>query len=360
MNQDGTLKRTPLYSCHGKAGARMVPFSGWQMPVQYQTGIIAEHLHTREKAGLFDICHMGEFYVRGENACEQLEHVVTRKLTGMEVGQCRYGMMLNEAGGVIDDLIVFRTGEVEYMLVVNAGTREKDFNWIKKHIDCELTDASDSISKIDIQGPLSVDVTASIFGEGIRGLKRFRFASFQYEDFEVLVSRTGYTGEEGFELFYPAEKAEVLWNRFLANEQVIPVGLGARDTLRLEKCYSLYGHELDEEHTPVEADLLRFVRMDKEFIGREAVQQQMEAGTEYKLVPFVSEGRRSPRAGFSIQIDGKNAGTATSGVFSPSMKQSIGMGYIRCEYAEEGREIVLTDGKRSNVKARIAGVPILK
>lgn len=338
----------------------MVEFAGWLMPVQY-AGIIEEHLHTRSKAGLFDTCHMGEFYVRGPHAAKAVDRLVTCRLDNLHNGQARYGFFLNEKGGVVDDLIVFRLAVEEYLLVVNAGTLDKDRAWVEAHLegDVDFSDESYCTAKLDLQGPASSGVMAAVIGSGsLAMIERFRFRHVLIDGIEVLVSRTGYTGEAGFELFFEAGAAGRIWDRLIDFESVRPVGLGARDTLRLEKGLSLYGHEIDEEHTPLEAGLKRFVHFEKDFIGRDALMKQEREGVARSLKGFVCEGRRSPRHGFEIRRDGEVVGSVTSGVFSPCLKCGIAMGYVNLEGTADGGAMVLTDGK-AEIRATIQAPPFV-
>lgn len=355
------LKKTPLTDRHIAAGARMVPFSGWNMPVQY-SGIINEHVHTRKKAGLFDICHMGEFTLTGPAAERDLSSIVTCRVDDMLPGKCRYGLLLNNKGGIIDDLIIFKKNEKEFMLVVNSATTRKDKGWILAHLSPETVfeDISDETAKIDIQGPLSCNVVQkALKSKDISAIKRF---SFEYVDFagtRVLLSRTGYTGELGYELFFRSQKAEELWDVFGGIEDVLPVGLGARDTLRLEMGFSLYGNDIDEAHTPIEANLSRFVCMEKEFIGRGALREQQEKGIKKELKGFICEGRRSARGGFDVIAGGAISGKVTSGAFSPSIQKGIGLCYINTDSAREGQDIILTNGKME-IRAEIKEVPLYR
>ncbi len=339
----------------------MVPFSGWYMPVQY-TGIIEEHIHTRTAAGLFDICHMGEFILRGETAAGDLEKLMTRRIGDMPVGKCSYGFILNEAGGVIDDLIVFCLSRHEFLLVVNAGTTDKDRAWIEKNISAgtELRDVSAKTAKLDVQGPLSGDVVASLVGKGaVSGIKRYHFAWCKIGGMDTIVSRTGYTGELGFELFFQAERAPDIWDMLLKTGGVKPVGLGARDTLRLEMGYALYGNDIDEAHTPFEANLGRFVGMEKSFLGKDALLQQEDEGFKLLLAGFICEGRRSARKGFEVHVGEKKVGEVTSGAFSPCLKRGIGLCYIDKNLTGDGGEVLLTDGK-TEIKATIKDIPVYK
>ncbi|MBF0253055.1 MAG: glycine cleavage system aminomethyltransferase GcvT [Candidatus Omnitrophica bacterium] len=239
-------KQTPLYKTHLDLGGRMVPFAGWEMPVLY-TGIIEEHLYTRKVCTIFDICHMGEFIIKGEKAESDLEKLLTCNIASLETEKARYGFLLNNNGGIIDDMIVFKKKKDEFMIVVNAGTRDKDKAWIKSHLSDEtnFTDISDNIAKLDVQGPRSADILDEFFNNEVAlELKRFNFCSMKWEAIDILVSRTGYTGEKGYELFFDAKQAARIWNGILASGDIKPAGLGARDSLRLEKGYSLYGHEI--------------------------------------------------------------------------------------------------------------------
>jgi len=354
-------RKTGLYDRHMASGARMVSFSGWSMPVQYE-GIIAEHLHTRARAGLFDICHMGEFFLRGPAAEKDLEKLVTCRVGDMPEGRCRYGFLLNDTGGIIDDLIVFRTGQEEFMMVVNAGNTTGDAAWIAGRVSggTTFTDESDTIAKIDVQGPLASQVMkAATDDDTAAGLGRFRFITMRIMGVEVLVSRTGYTGENGYELFFGAEHACGIWDLLMEQEGVKPVGLGARDTLRMEMGYSLYGNDIDEAHTPLEAILDRFVVMEKDFNGKEALLKQRAEGFGQVLTGFVCEGRRSARGHFAVLAGGERVGEVTSGAFSPCLKKGIGLCYINRAFSSEGQKIVLTDGK-AEIKGRVTALPIYR
>jgi len=358
---DSCLKKTPLYDRHLAAGARIVPFAGWSMPLQY-TGIIAEHLHARTKAGLFDICHMGEIFLRGPGAAEEINSLITCRVDDMPSGRCRYGFLLNETGGIIDDLIVFRISPEEFMLVVNGACREKDLAWIEAHVSGRVTvaDESDKTAKLDIQGPSSGAVLATLLPhETLEDIKRYRFINTQIDGIRVLLSRTGYTGELGYELFFPAEDAIQLWDALIKIDGVKPIGLGARDTLRLEMGYSLYGNDIDEKHTPPEANLAKFVFMEKDFIGKEAILKQSREGTPRVLTAFVCEARRSARRHFAVLAKGKTVGEVTSGAFSPCLEKGIGLCYIDKDLSGEGTAVTLTDGK-TEIEAVIHGIPVYR
>lgn len=338
----------------------MVPFSGWEMPLQYK-GIIEEHVYTREKVSIFDICHMGEFIIKGETAFDDIDSIVTCRLDDLQSGKARYGFILDDNGCIIDDMIIFRMDETEFMIVVNAGTVAKDSQWIRDHISSttEFTDISGLTAKIDIQGPRSPEVLSSVIGhDEIRGLKRFNFRSFRKDDTDILVSATGYTGERGYELFISSDRAGWLWNMLLAGNDVKAAGLGARDSLRLEMGYSLYGHDIDQDHTPVEAGLMRFVYTEKEFIGKSRISDQLAKGPEVALNGFICEGRRSPREGFEVKADGYGTGRVTSGVFSPCLKKGVGLCYIEKGPMSDGDIIYLSSGGIS-IPARIKTPPFV-
>jgi aminomethyltransferase len=347
MSQDTSVQKTVLYENHVALKARMVPFAGWMMPVQY-SGILEEHLHTRTQAGLFDICHMGEFYVRGPHAAAAMDRLVTQRLDNLAPGQGRYGFLLNDSAKVLDDLIVFCLSGTEFFIVVNAGTRLKDAEWMASHLPEGVTfeDASDRIAKLDLQGPQSGGIMAKLApGADISGIKRFHGKQIRLDGVPLFISRTGYTGELGYELYFDVSAADKIWNLLLNAEGVKPIGLGARDTLRLEKGMSLYGHELDEAHTPLESSLERFVYWDKEFIGREKLLRQKETGLPRILTGFVCEGRRAAREHFEVRVNDEVVGEVTSGGFSPCLSRGIGLCRIDQHLAQAGQPITLVQEK---------------
>jgi aminomethyltransferase len=333
------LKTTPLSDWHRAHGARMVPFAGWEMPVQYRS-IIAEHLHTRSQASLFDICHMGELIVSGPGSRGGLAGILTHDLETLLPGRCRYGFMLNPAGGILDDLIVYCLDPERFMLVVNAACAESDVAWIEKHLpgDAVLEDISLQTAKIDLQGPLSFEVLQSALEiDATMGYFSFRVATFQGG--QVTISRTGYTGELGFEIYLPAGDAAPLWELLVEDHRVLPAGLGARDTLRLEAGLPLYGQELDQEHTPVEAGYGPLLTSKSLFIGRPGL-----ASVRERLIGLRIEGRRSARHGDSLSLPGGGGpiGTVTSGSFAPSLDHCVALAYVRVEHAGEERFLVHT------------------
>ncbi len=342
------LKKTPLHAQHNHLQAKMVPFGGWSMPLQYE-GILAEYDHTRQHVSVFDTSHMGEFLIHGPARETGLERIVTQPLTSMPCHIGRYGMMCNEAGGVIDDLIVFRLEEERWMLVVNAGTTEGDAAHIQKHLDpsAGFEDISSETGKLDVQGPAARDILRKL----VPGIDELRYFSFSYYDVlgcRAMVSRTGYTGELGYEIFYPWKNMASLWDWLLA-QGVHPAGLGVRDVLRLEMGYSLYGHELNAEITPLEAGLTRFIDWDKDFIGREGLLQQKEKGISRRQVGLISCSRRSPRAGHGLNdSQGRRIGTVTSGSFSPGVNKGIGLALIEDDFRPEDQQNTIMVGDGTN------------
>ncbi|MCK5306331.1 MAG: glycine cleavage system aminomethyltransferase GcvT [Candidatus Omnitrophica bacterium] len=354
------LKTTPLHSQSEKLGAKFAPFGGWDMPISY-SGIIDEHNWTRKSACLFDICHMGEFIISGAGAGDALNKIVTMNIEEIPVKACRYGFMLNENGGIIDDLIVYKIDNNKFMMVVNAATKDIDLTNLKKHLpeDISLEDISDKTAKIDLQGPLSRDILKEIISADIEKLTYYTFSYFDVLGENSIVSRTGYTGELGYEIYISAGKAVELWDTLLKDKRVKPGGLGARDTLRLEMSYPLYGHELDNSTSPLEAGLGIFVDLDKEFIGKDVLVKQKEEGLLKRLVCFKVDSRRAPRNGYKILSGDKEIGVVSSGSFSPSLKRGIGMGYVEADYRTAGTKVTLGDG-RVKIKAEIIKRPFYK
>ena len=321
------LRQTPLRAAHEQLGGRLVPFAGWNMPIQYD-GILAEHKAVRESAGVFDISHMGQFWARGETAGKWLNGLLTNNIDKIGIGEGQYTLMLNESGGVVDDLIVYRTDEDEFFLVVNASKIEEDFLWMASRLSggVELENTSADYAGMAVQGPNAPDAFAQMTG-GAELPKRFGFAQIG----EIIVCRTGYTGEDGFELFCPAEAGIDWWDKAIA-AGAKPCGLGARDSLRLEKCYPLNGSDLSPEHTPIEAGLGFFVDLDKaDFVGRDVLAKQKLEGPSRRLVAIrITEKAPPPRHGYAIYAeDGQQLlGELTSGGLSPSLSAGIGLGYV--------------------------------
>ena len=349
------LKTTPLSQWHRDNGGRMVPFAGFDMPVQYE-GILAEHLHTRTKASVFDICHMGEFKLWGSGAREALSGIVTHNLATLGPGRCRYGYLLNERGGVIDDLIIYCLSDGEYMLVVNGARAAVDFECIAARLpqDLNFQDVSDSMAKIDVQGPQSCDVVAAVTGVPCKSIPYFGFKRDEFMADTLLVSRTGYTGELGYELYCRAERAQALWTALLADERVKPAGLGARDTLRLEMGLPLYGQDLDEDHTPAEAGGAPFLKSEADYVGKAHAFDVRE-----RLVPLALEGRRSARHDDAVHLpSGERVGRVTSGSFGPSLGHAVALAYIDAAHAEAEAFVIHTG--RAELAARRVDLPFYK
>jgi aminomethyltransferase len=354
------LKRTPLYAAHQKLGARLIEFGGWEMPVQY-TSIVDEHQAVRTAAGLFDISHMGEVLVRGGGALEFLNGVLTNDVRKLQIAQGQYTLMCNDAGGVIDDLYVYRIEAEGFLLIINASRIEEDVQCLEQRAadfskqSVELKNASDFLAAIAVQGPAVAKFIDRCFPTALgmlapTALQKNRLLRLDFSGESVLVCRTGYTGEDGFEIVAPAHSIEALWNRVLESGQPFglkPAGLGARDTLRTEVCYPLYGHELDENTTPIEAGLGFFVALDKgDFAGRPVLAAQKEKGPAKKLVAFKMAEKRSapPRADYAIwnaASGGRSIGRVTSGMPSPSLGMGIGLGYVPPEYSTVNTPIAI-------------------
>ena len=346
------MKRTPLYNIHMESSGRMVDFAGFAMPVFY-TSIIEEHMIIRSSAGLFDVSHMGEITVKGDSAALFLSGLIPTSMSKLEPGKGMYTLFCFENGGVIDDLFIFMINEKSYYLVVNASTVDKDLKWMRDHLipGVEVENISDSTAKIDIQGPKSAMVLNKIFDKKkIDNIQRFHF---YYDDFtgsEVMISNTGYTGERGYELFIENAKAESLWERLMlegAEYGIKPAGLGARDTLRLEACYSLYGHEINEQINPLEAGLAWLINSDIEYIGRSVLENLKKNGSEYEQFCLELKGRGVLHEGYKVLHSGTEIGYLTSGIYSPLFKK--GLALIR---AKRG---VLSIGDKVEVMIRDKG-----
>lgn len=349
------MEKTCLYPLHEKLGAKMAEFGGYLMPIQY-SGIPKEHQACREGAVLFDTDHMGEFRVTGPSALKDLEKLVSCDVESMTVGQCRYGMMCNPAGGVIDDLLVYRLGGAEFMLVVNAGTKANDFVWIKNHLsaDTQLEDQSSLIAKIDLQGPGSPRIIQQLLKESISELKFFRFMHNDYHDQPMIISRTGYTGEIGFEIYISPELAQKFWYACM-ELGAIPAGLGARDTLRLEVGMPLYGHELNTERNAGESGFDRSLSDKKDFIGSGVVNDlSLRRST---LVGIEIPGRRAARQGDEIlDGSGERVGIVTSGSLSPSLGYAIALGYVAVSLSEPGTPLKLKS-PRYELDGKVVSLP---
>ena len=325
-------RKTALYDRHVAAGAKMVDFFGWAMPMYYR-GIVAEHDRVRSTAGIFDVSHMGQLVLRGPDALAAVERLTTNRASSLEEGRVQYSIMCYEDGGIVDDVLVYRLAD-RYTLVVNASNSEKDLEWIRSNIsgDVALEDHSDHTQLVAIQGPKSEDVLSRIVEADVSTIGYYRSAWLDVLGRRTLVSRTGYTGEDGFEIYGPNDLAPLVWDALLtegAEWEVEPIGLGARDTLRLEMGYHLYGQDIDATRTPVEAGLSWVVKKDKgDFIGRKAILAREEEGAREHLIGFELEGRGVPRPGQRILAGGEDVGAVTSGTYSPSLEKGIGLGYV--------------------------------
>jgi len=360
MSSEFSLHNTPLMQEHVALGAKMVGFGGWNMPLQYE-GILSEWEYNRKTCSIFDCSHMGEFLVQADAIESGLDKIVTQRIVDMPLKTCRYGVMLNLQGGVIDDLIVYRKAQQEWMIVVNASNIEKD----AKHFTEQLTspavfkDISFKTAKLDLQGPLSRDILKTYLPE-ISKLEYYTFDEFILLNEKCIISRTGYTGELGYEIYYPWEKSKELWQSILKNDKVKPTGLGVRDVLRIEMCYSLYGHELDETISPLDAGLEKFIDFEKDFIGKDVLLKQKNQGSHRKMACFTSDSRRSPRAGHKIFNDqGHCVGEVTSGTFSPALQVGVGLGFLENMSYTVGDTISFGDDK-SKATAVVSRRPFYK
>ena len=357
-----TLRRTPLAETHRRLGARMVEFAGFEMPVQYRS-ILEEHAAVRERAGLFDVSHMGQIHLRGPQAVAAAERLVSCPVASLRPGRVRYGLLCNEAGGVVDDVTVYRLAEDALFFCVNAANLEKDARWIGDHAGgARVEDRSDATGLLALQGPASLAVLERAGGPSMASLRRFRFVEGAVAGVPTLISRTGYTGSDGFELYCAADDAVALWDALLEAGRgagLVPVGLGARDTLRLEAALPLYGHELDDDTTPLEAGLDRFVDLDGgSFLGVEALRRQRAAGVARRLVGFELEERGVARAGYALLHGGAEVGRVTSGAPSPTLGKSIGLGYVPAALAPVGTQLGVRI-RDQEVRARVVPTPFV-
>ncbi len=349
-----TELKTPIHSWHLEHKAKMAPFAGWDMPIQYEAGILAEHLHTRENASIFDICHMGQFIIKGENIAENLAKALSHNLETLEIGKCRYGFLLTEQGSVIDDLIVYRLAEQEFFLVVNAACSSIDFETLGQRLGVEnITDISEYSGKIDLQGPKSLQVLEKLLGQNFHTLRYFSFIKVNYKGKELLVSRTGYTGELGYEIYCPRDFSLQLWTDLANMDLVKPAGLGARDTLRLECGLSLYGHELDLEHTVAESGLGSMLTSKADYIGKNKASEVINE----ILIPLKLDGRRAARIGDLVFIkdNEKAIGKITSGSFAPSLGYAIAFAFVEKEF-QDNIDFIVKAG-RSELLAQKTKLP---
>lgn len=363
------LKKTPLNAAHRRMGGRMVDFGGWDMPVQYPAGTIEEHLRTRTHAGLFDVSHMGEIDVRGPGSIAFINSITSNDASKLIDGQAQYSALTTPQGTVIDDLLVYRFAFDQLTLVVNAGTTIKDWDWITSHSpdeSVELKNVSSEYCQLALQGPDALDILQKLTDLPLDEIKYYHFDQGQVDGVPAIVSRTGYTGEDGFEVYAAADKAERLWDKILdagntgSPEGVLACGLAARNTLRLEAAMALYGHEIDETTTLLEANLGWICKLNKgDFVGREALARQKEEGVKRRLVGFEITDRGIARDGQDVIVGGANVGGVTSGSPAPFLKKNIGLAYVPVEFAGEGQQIHI-DVRGRLVAAQIVKTPFYK
>ncbi|HQU90845.1 MAG TPA: glycine cleavage system aminomethyltransferase GcvT [Pyrinomonadaceae bacterium] len=379
------LKKTPLNAVHRALGGKMVDFGGWDMPVQYPAGVIEEHMATRTRAGLFDVSHMGEIWVEGPDAIPFVNSITTNDVTKLVDGQAHYSAFPNLNGGVVDDLLVYRFAEERLLLVVNAGTTEKDWDWIQKYLpggDASVNEravdppestlpngrvsarnASAEYCQIAIQGLKAIGILQQLTDTELEPIKYYHFTEGKVDGVDAIISRTGYTGEDGFEVYAAADKAEQLWNKMLetgASEGILPCGLAARNTLRLESGMSLYGHELGDDISTLEAGLGWITKLQKgEFVGREQIASLKEAGLKRKLVGFEMKEPGIARDGFDIYHSDEKVGVVTSGSPAPFLKKNIGLAFVPPELANVGQEIRI-DVRGKRLAAEVVPTPFYK
>jgi len=355
------MKKTPLYNQHVQLDAKMVDFGGFNMPIQYR-GISIEHQCVRNDVGIFDVSHMGEFFVQGNESTSFLNFICSNDINKIEIQKAQYNCFVNNHGGIVDDLIVYRIEEKKYMLVVNAANIEKDWKWIKKNIqnfDCKIINSSADIGLISVQGPESLNLINDTFSKNFSNLKKFSFNNILVSNKSIIVSNTGYTGSKGYELYIDASIISSIWNKLIEEGKkykLQPIGLGARDTLRMEMGYCLYGNDIDDITTPYEANLMWVTDIKKDFIGKEKVLKSMKLSSK-RMINFKMIERGIPRNGYEIcNIKGDKIGYVTSGTFSPSNKVGIGIGYLKIEYSMGDDIFILIRDKL--VKAEIIKLPI--
>lgn len=362
------MKQTPLNAVHKALGARMVPFGGWEMPVQY-TGVIEEHLAVRERAGLFDVSHMGEIEVTGAEALKLVQRLTTNDAAQLVDGQVQYSALCYPDGGVVDDVTVYRSSANHYLFCVNAANVDKDFAWMQQVqadsglAGANLSNRSDEFAQLALQGPKAEAILGQLSGVPLSAIRYYHFGAGKVDGVPALISRTGYTGEDGFELYVPAAAAVNLWLQLLEvgkDDGLVPVGLGARDTLRLEKGYALYGHELSPAITPLEAGLGWIVKLEKgDFVGRDALMRQKAAGLPRRLVGLVMEERGIPREDYPVFAGERQVGQITSGTMSPSLKNGIALALVESACAVLNAELLVGIRDRK-LKVKIVKPPFIK
>lgn len=359
------MQKIKLHNIHEQLGGKMVPFAGFTMPLQYE-GLNAEHLHVRNKVGIFDVSHMGEFMVNGEGAEAFLQKVTSNDVSKLVDGKVQYSCLPNDKGGIVDDLLVYRFNQNSYMLVVNASNIEKDWGWLQTYAgdDLVMTDESDDYSLFAIQGPDAVKCLQSLTDIDLSSVKFYTFEQGVFAGADnVIVSATGYTGEAGFEIYVKNTDAEQVWNKIMEagkDYDLKPIGLAARDTLRMEKGFCLYGNDIDETTSPIEAGLGWITKFTKDFINSDKLKKQKEEGVERKLVGFEMIDRGIPRQGYIIKNEaGEEIGKVTSGTQSPSLRKAIGMGYVKVAHKDAGSQIFI-EIRNKLVQAEVVKIPFVK
>ena len=363
--QNEIMKNTALTQKHIALGAKMVPFAGFNMPVQYE-GVNAEHETVRNAVGVFDVSHMGEFLLTGENALALIHKITTNDASVMETGRAQYSCMPNGKGGIVDDLIIYRIKDDQYLLVVNASNIEKDWNWISSHNDLgvEMRNLSDDYSLLAIQGPKAIEAMQSLTSVNLSDIKYYHFVIGEFAGIEhVIISATGYTGSGGFEIYCKNSEVEQVWDRVFeagASFGIKPIGLAARDTLRLEMGFCLYGNDIDDTTSPIEAGLGWITKFTKDFVDADLLKKQKEEGVQRKLVAFEMIDRGIPRHDYRIlDADGNEIGKVTSGTMSPSMKIGIGLGYVNISHSTLDSEVFI-EIREKGVKAKVVKLPFYK
>ncbi len=359
------MKKTRLHSCHEKLDAKMIEFFGWHLPVEY-SGIMEEHMAVRQKAGLFDVSHMGEIFVKGDQALDLVQYLTPNNAAKLGPGKAQYSVLTTPNGTFVDDLLVYFLNDQEYLLVVNASNVEKDYAWIfghAEHFDVTVENKSVEYSQMALQGPAAEKILRGLTDVAIEELKVFQYKMGQVAGEEALVSRTGYTGEDGFEIYTMSETPHKIWDAVLESGKhygCLPIGLGARDTLRLEACLMLYGNDIDETTTVLEAGLRWLIKFKKgDFLGRDKLLKQKEEGINKKIVGFEIVERGIARPHYPVYIKGEKISEVKSGTYSPFLKKSIGLTYLPVEYAEEGTEIAI-EIRGKKVNAVVVPMPFYK
>ena len=355
------MKKTSLFEKHIELNAKMVDFGGFNMPIQY-SGISEEHINVRNNVGIFDVSHMGEFFVSGKEALKFLNHVCSNNIEKIEINKAQYNCFTNENGGIIDDLIVYRCDENEYMLVVNASNIDKDWNWLNRYInkyDCSIINESDNIGLISVQGPKSLQLINDIFNKDFTSIKKFNFKTIEYKKHKIAISNTGYTGSPGYEIYLDNNIIVEIWDLLLNHGKkynLCPVGLGARDTLRIEMGYCLYGNEINDDITPHEANLMWITEMNKDFVGKKSLEKSIE-NSKKKLVGFKMIDRGIPRKDYHVFDSNNNLiGKVTSGTFSPSNKLGVGMALI--DFKNFKSNEIFIEQRNKRIKGLIQKLPI--